>query len=61
VRRPPHGHARVGRPEVYADRRPGALGASHLRAAEAAGKGRRTTRPNLGSRRICKEQSELRR
>jgi hypothetical protein len=50
VRRPPDGHAGVGRPEVDADRRPGALGARHLRAAEAAaGKGRRSTRPNLRS------------
>jgi hypothetical protein len=36
VRRPPHGHARVGRPEVDADRRPVVvLRCSHLRAAEA--------------------------
>jgi hypothetical protein len=36
VHRPPHGHARVGRPQVDADRRPVvALHCSHLHAAEA--------------------------
>ena len=38
VRRAPHGHAGVGRPEVDADRRPVALRARHLRAIEPAGK-----------------------
>ena len=36
VRRLPDGDAGVGRPEVDADRRPVALGARHLQAAEAA-------------------------